>query len=158
MTEKDINSIRQTINDLLAIHTAQIDGKFNVITTELSAIKEQTTKTNGTVRKHDAEIRTLQMAENVHVLNCPHNEPMSNYAAIYKFWKPLAITGIVIACISVAGAITTASNFRDLFQKDTAIEQEVQKVKEVSKENKAEIQNSKKAINELGTESAFQNS
>ena len=72
MTEKDLNMIRQTMTDVLATHTAEINGRFNVIHTQLLAIKEQTTKTNGRVTKAEEVLKGLEIADINHLAMCPN--------------------------------------------------------------------------------------
>lgn len=162
MTEKDISSIRQMITDIGAANTAEIKGELALIKQEVSFVREQTTRTNGRVNRHDEEIKNLSKTEDLHVVNCPHNEPISKFTAVYRFWKPLAITGIVIACISIAGAVVTASNFRNLFKEDIEIKHEIKKVElktsEENKDRKADILENTKTINDLGTDNAFKES
>lgn len=74
MTQQDSNTIRQLLTDILSTHTAEIDGKFNLIKQELNFIKEQTTKTNGRVTKHDEIIQSIQMIEKDHFIKCPNTD------------------------------------------------------------------------------------
>lgn len=71
MSEKDVEAVRQILESLISVHTAQIDGKFEVIKNELQHIKEQTTRTNGRVNKHDEQIRSLREADIQHIIDCP---------------------------------------------------------------------------------------
>lgn len=158
MTEKDVNAIRQMITDLLSIHTENIDGKFNVIRVELSAIKEQTTKTNGRVSRHDEDLTAINKAKDLYYTNCPHNKSIGDFEAIRKYWRVFAVAGIVTGVLSVIGVYQTYDNFKDLYHKDTATQQEIKNVKEYGKENEIDINDNKKAINELGVEQSFQNS
>ena len=60
MKQKNRKELREILNDVLKGHTAEVNGKFEVIKTELSIIKEQTTKTNGRVNDLDGEVNKLK--------------------------------------------------------------------------------------------------
>lgn len=130
--------MRQMITDLLAIHTENIEGKFNVIRVELSAIKEQTTKTNGRVTRNE--------------------EAVSDFVAIRKYWRVFALAGIVTGVLAVMGVYTTYDNFKELYHKDTVTQQKIETGVEVGKENAADISENIKAINKQGVEQSFQKS
>ena len=104
MTEKDHAAIRQILGDVIATHTAQIDGKFDVIKNELAHIKEQTTKTNGRVNKHDDLILELQKADISHINNCPIEQRVSTLEKSEYFkkgmWKMVLIISGVASCVT----------------------------------------------------------
>lgn len=83
----DKAEFRQMITDLLAIHTATIDGKFNLIEEKLDRIETQTVKTNGRVNKHDEELRALE------------NSDLSRKSITSFTTKAIAITATVTAVI-----------------------------------------------------------
>ena len=109
MTEKDHAAIRQILGDVIAKHTAQIDGKFDVIKNELAHIKEQTTKTNGRVNKHDDLISDLQKADIQHIINCPIESRLKKIETSESvksgMWKMILIVGAIVGS---ATAIITA--------------------------------------------------
>lgn len=72
MSKQDSDEIRQLLKDVLATHTAEINGQFNLIKQELSFIKEQTIKTNGRVNKHDELFQKMQLSEKDHFQHCPN--------------------------------------------------------------------------------------
>lgn len=113
MTEHEMNMIRQTMNDVLSIHTAEINGRFNVIHTQLLAIKEQTTKTNGRVTKNEEVLKGLEIADINHLAKCPNQsrikaleDSKTEESGAYKFvFKAGSIVGgialIVIAILEL---------------------------------------------------------
>ena len=144
------------ITDIIGAHTAQIDGKFNVIKVELLAIKEQTIKTNGRVTRHDEELKAINKSEDMHVINCPHNKPVADFVAIRRYWRPIAIGGIALGFLAVIGGITTYSNFGKLFEKNIVTDQKIERVTENVSENTAGVSEVKKAGNQQGVENAFE--
>jgi len=156
MTEKDINSMRMMITDLLATHTEKIEGKFNVIAVELLAIKVQTTKTNGRVNRHDEEFKLISKAEDMHVINCPHNKPVADFVAIRRYWKPIVAGLAVMGCLAVVGAYVTVDNFHQLFQKDIVIEKRVDDNTEGVIDTKEDVSNIKDAVNKQGVTNAYE--
>jgi len=71
MNKEDREEIRQLLKDVLSAHTATIDGQFNLIVSDLSHIKEQTTKTNGRVTKLEEQRQAALLLEASHFQNCP---------------------------------------------------------------------------------------
>lgn len=159
MTEKDQNMFRQTMEDVMAIHITEIRGEFNLLKQEVGFIKEQTTKTNGTVIRHDAEIRTLQMADSIHMVNCPNNEPVSKLMAVYNNWKVFGIAGLAVGALSIIGAIITIDNFKDWWVKEkTSINKDLNTVQSEAKKNSEQTKANTKNIDALDVEQAFQKS
>jgi len=134
--------MKKIVTDVMAVQIEKISGELKVIKLEISFIKEQTTKTNGTVKKHDSEIRTLQMSDSLHTLNCPYAKPVEEFMTIRKNWKVFVISGLTVAVLTVAGVFVTYANLRDLYFKDKIIIEQVQQVKKETKENKTDILNS----------------
>ena len=63
---------RQLLLDVLSTHTAEINGKFNVINEILERIEVQTTKTNGRVNKLEEKAIILELNDVKHLSECPH--------------------------------------------------------------------------------------
>lgn len=113
MTDKDTAAMRQILTDVLAVHTAEINGQFNLIKQELHFIKDQTTKTNGRVTRHDELFHKMELIEKDHFLKCPNTERISTLEddrtgkkSIESFVVKVgmfvaAVTGIVIAIIEL---------------------------------------------------------
>ena len=104
MTEKEMQSIRQIFSDVIAVHTAETDGKFELIKFELKSIKEQTTKTNGRVTKLEEKTETLKINDIEHITHCPNVSRIealelseSGKQKIYKF-----ITVLFGVCTALA--------------------------------------------------------
>mgnify|MGYP003607020848 FL=1 len=116
MTEKDQAVLRQVLIDVIATHTAEIDGKFNVIQSELIHIKEQTTKTNGRVTKHDEMIGDLQKADIQHLVNCPMESRMKQLE-ISEFSKRGMWKMILIIAGSITGLTTIVSTILQIILK-----------------------------------------
>lgn len=62
MNKEDRAEMRELLIDVLSAHTAEVDGKFELIKQELEQIKTQTTKTNGRVTKHDTELQAISLS------------------------------------------------------------------------------------------------
>lgn len=109
MNTVDTDVMRQLLTDVLATHTAQIDGKFELIKQELGQIKEQTTKTNGRVTRLEEKTEVLKINDIEHVTHCPHasriqsleNSELSK-KSIYKFIGVAAAAIAAIASIVIA--------------------------------------------------------
>lgn len=95
MTQNEITTIRTMLTDVLAAHTAEIDGKFKVIEEKLIRIEAQTTKTNGRVNRHDQAITDLEKADITHIANCPLESRMkvveADVSARKSVWRFVVI-------------------------------------------------------------------
>lgn len=162
MTEKERSEQRDLIEDILGKFVERIDGRFNVMFVELTVIKELQIKTNDTVKKHDAEIKNLEMADmqyEQNERNYPKAEDIRELIEIRKRWKYYAISSLVIGFMSIASVVTVYESVRALYRKD--VQQVEQAVKTIQKETKVQdekIDNNKNAINDQAVEQAFQNS
>lgn len=83
----DKAEFRQMLTDVLATHTAIVDGKFNLIDEKLDRIETQTVKTNGRVNKHDEELRALE------------NSDLSRKTVISFTTRAIAITATITAVV-----------------------------------------------------------
>lgn len=165
MTDKERSEQRQLINDILGVFVERMEGqfetmsvRFEVLDVKLEAIKEQTTKTNGRVSKHDIELIAINKAEILHPINCPHGKSIEELLTIKKNWKVYAISGLVIGFLAIASALTVYESAKDLFKADVKIEQSVKSVQDVNKVQDKKIDNNKKAINDQAVDKAFQES
>ena len=125
MEDKDRAELKEFLNQILDTHTAQIngkfnviEGKFNVIEVKLTNIETQTTKTNGRVNKLEDKVEVLQKDESNHVNNCPQakriaaleeqsNQNKGKELIIYKFitygLSILAIVATIYAALHGGG-------------------------------------------------------
>lgn len=103
MTKGEREDFREMLSDILAGHTQNIEGKFNVINTQLDQIKEQTTKTNGRVNKLEEKVQTLEKRDLEHVINCPIAERVKMLETDNTGTK--SIKHFVIQSIIIAGII-----------------------------------------------------
>lgn len=165
MTEKERAEQRQMIEDILGKFIEHTEGQFKVVELRMIEfekgqirIENQTTKTNGTLIKHDAQIRTLQMGEAVHEINCPHGKAIEDLMTIRKNWKVYGIAALVIAFLSVASALTVYESARDFFKTTDKIEQSVKTIQGDNKVQDKQIESNKKAINDQAVDQSFQNS
>jgi len=133
MTEKERSEQRALIEDILGKFVEKVEGQFNVITVELGFIKQQTTKTNGTVIRHEQELKELNKAEIMHTINCPHGKSIDELMAVKKNWKVYATAGLFLGFFAVASAVTAYESFRGLFKDQINIEQPVKSVQDVNK-------------------------
>ena len=113
MDANDRAEIRQMLTDILAGHTNEINGRYNVIHSNLIQIKEQTTKTNGRVTALETKLDTLEKTEIQHVINCPNTKRISELEnnelgrkSIYRFIGTVAfvifsVAGLVIAVMEI---------------------------------------------------------
>lgn len=81
VTEKDLEKFAELIDQKLVTITTELSGNFRLLnsklntqTTELRRIKEQTTKTNGTVRELDTRVNAIEKEEIRHIITCPQIE------------------------------------------------------------------------------------
>lgn len=63
---------RQLLLDVLAAHTAEINGKFDVINEKLDNIEVQTKRTNGRVTKLEEKTSVLEINDLTHINECPN--------------------------------------------------------------------------------------
>lgn len=109
MNLSDTNEMRQLLTDVLAAHTAKIDGKFELIKQELHQIKEQTTKTNGRVTKLEDRTDALKIAAIEHETKGSHAERIKaledsqlSRISILKFVASVAAVISVVASLVFA--------------------------------------------------------
>jgi predicted nuclease with TOPRIM domain len=113
MDATDRAEIRQMLTDVLAGHTSEINGRYNVIHSNLIQIKEQTTKTNGRVTALEDKLEKLEKTEIQHIINCPNTGRISvletaeiSRKSVFRFVSIVAVVaastaGIVIAIIEL---------------------------------------------------------
>ena len=109
MTPNETAAIRQMLIDVVGAHTAEIDGKFELIKQELGHIKEQTTKTNGRVNKHDQLIIDLEKKNIEHFVSCPMRDRVETLEdsekskkSVYRFVSIVAGVFASLAVIVIA--------------------------------------------------------
>ena len=103
MTKQEKEDIRELLGDVIATHTAEINGKFLVIDEKLNSITAQTTKTNGKVLRLEEKVQTLEKMDLEHVINCPiaervstlENENLGAKSIRIFLWKVVAIAGTI---------------------------------------------------------------
>jgi len=71
MTIEDREEMKDLMKGILSTHTAVINGQFKLIASDLTHIKEQTTKTNGRVTKLEEQRQAALLLEASHFQNCP---------------------------------------------------------------------------------------
>jgi len=71
MTKDDKDEIRQMLQDVMAGHLNEINGRFNILHSNLVGIKDQVTIANGRTRKLEDAVTELRQSEITHVVNCP---------------------------------------------------------------------------------------
>ena len=103
--------IRQMLIDVISIHIAEIDGKFELIKQELGQIKEQTTKTNGRVNKHDLMFIDLEKINTEHFFKCPVKERVEILEDAEKSKKSIYKALTVIASVVTTMAAIIISYF-----------------------------------------------
>ena len=113
MNREDRTEMRELMTDIISSHTENVNGKFEVIKTELGAIKAQTTKTNGRVNSIEYEIEELKLNDKTHLLSCPNtkrivlleNQEISRNSIkdfLNNSWvKTVAAIGVIIALIEI---------------------------------------------------------
>ena len=100
---------------LLLTHSAEVQGKFDVINVKLESIIEQTTKTNGRVNKLEyktipeinEKISKISLNEINHVVNCPQlsrlkvlEDNLTSQKSIKKFLiTTVTLSGIISGII-----------------------------------------------------------
>lgn len=113
MDANDMAVIRQMFTDVLSGHTQEINGRYNVIHSNLIQIKEQTTKTNGRVTALEDKLEKLEKTEIQHIINCPNTKRIGELEnnelgrkSIFRFVSIVAlvvasVTGLVIAVMEI---------------------------------------------------------
>ena len=71
MTTEERQEVKEMLHDILAGHSAKIESTYSIIDVKLNNIQEQTSKTNGRVTKLEDAVKTLQINDNNHIINCP---------------------------------------------------------------------------------------
>jgi hypothetical protein len=101
MTETD----RRLIEQILEKHTVAVSGQYLLIKQELEYIKEQVTRTNGRVTRHDETLTSLQLESREHFIKCPQADRIdlleqseTSRKSIYKF---VVWVGSVVGAVSV---------------------------------------------------------
>ena len=81
VTEKDLEKFSELMDQKLKTVTTELSGNFRLLnnklntqTAELRRIKEQTTKTNGTVKELDTRVNLIEKEEIRHIITCPQIE------------------------------------------------------------------------------------
>lgn len=96
----------------------KMDAEFTVINTQLTQIKEQTTKTNGRVSELEPKVQELQLREVTHYTECPNvkkiddiNGKLLEYNFFMKHPKTV-IAGIAVVCFfMIATSLLTLEKF-----------------------------------------------
>lgn len=113
MTDKDREAVRQMLSDVIALQTADLHKKLDLTIQELGFVKEQTTKTNGRVTKHDEVIRKLELEDANHLAKCPNmkrieglENDQSERGGALKFirfagWILFSVSALVIAWLEL---------------------------------------------------------
>jgi len=77
-TKESRDEIRQLLTDVLSAHANDMNGRFNVMHTqlvhikeEITDIKEQVTKANGRTKTLESDVTAMQLKEIEHILTCP---------------------------------------------------------------------------------------
>ena len=127
-TKESRDEIRQLLTDVLSAHANDMNGRFNVMHTqlihikeEITDIKEQVTKANGRTKiletevddirlKELAELETIKLKELEHILRCPQLPRIDKLekkeigrSAIVKFILLAATLAGTIGGLVVAG-------------------------------------------------------
>lgn len=113
MTKGDKETIKEMLTNVLNVHTESVNGKFNVIHSELLHIKAQTEKTNGRVNTMEAEIGTLKINDVTHVSNCPNSKKI-NELEKNEFSRKAIIRFIIISSgitATIVGIIISILDF-----------------------------------------------
>ena len=116
MTRQDREEIRQLLLDVISSHTAEVDGKFNVIHEKLERIEAQTTKTNGRVNKLEEKTEILKINDIEHITHCPNSEKIqllmnseTKRIGIYKF-----VTIVAGVCATLATLVISYLELKKL--------------------------------------------
>jgi len=85
VTEKDLEKFSELMDQKLKTITTDLSGSFRLLNsklntqiTELRRIKEQTTKTNGTVKELDTRVNLIEKEEIRHIITCPQIEAIED--------------------------------------------------------------------------------
>ncbi len=110
MDANDIAVIESLLEANRKRMSGELSGQFNLITQELSHIKEQTTKTNGRVNKLESQMQGVLISEAGHDKNCPVigkvealEKSELRKQSIYKFltWFGVSLAGLLTVFVSV---------------------------------------------------------
>ena len=110
MDKEQRDEMRTMFEDILGTQTEKINGRLNVIHSNLVNIEKQTTRTNGRVTILEDDVSALQKDGITHYVNCPQvpridalEKSEFSRKTIYKFISVLwAVTlGIIGATVAI---------------------------------------------------------
>src|SRR3989304_406628 len=132
MTLEDRSEVREMLNDIISAPLEKIAGQYRLMTSQLSNIEIQTTKTNGRVTELEENVEQIERDIFEHPVNCDKGkdiEMIKNFITGFELLKSesqkklgniLKIGMFVIGFISLI--ILTYNSFRNKELNETAVD------------------------------------
>lgn len=133
---EDRRMLKEIISEVTNPLLTDINIKLNKINVEVDYIKEQTTETNGKVKKHELLLSEIKKDDEIHLINhqheqnnrlstCPHSNTILELKEkqTFKIKAKQLVLGFLGTVLLVLSITLTTVKINDTFKSDAEIQQ-----------------------------------
>ena len=112
----ELHELKEYLDSKFDMNNRILDEKFTNVNQQLSAIKEQTTRTNGRVNRLEIKMEETERYTSAHVAQCPIKKELDDYKVqmgedlflftfMRKYPKISGVIGMILISLIAAGGV-----------------------------------------------------
>lgn len=112
----ELHELKDYLDSKFAMNNEILNEKFTNVNQQLSAIREQTTRTNGRVNRLEIKMEETERYNTVHISQCPVKKELDDYKVqmgeelflftfMRKYPKVSGVIGMVLISLIAAGGV-----------------------------------------------------